>query len=274
MSGGQWLTMAVLAGAPVILLVLWFADVIRPGSFQRSGVRDGGRHPWWVWLAAGALVYLSGMFVGSVVQASLGVPSFMSTPLKGEVIVTVSRALAGIAAGAALVRMLRESAPAGGTAVRWSDLWTGTWCLILAMPVIMSISMVSAYVSERMSGAAPDHLAHNTLKEMAGSGGDPWVWGLRAALVLLVPVFEELVFRVGLQTAVLKATRRPWAAILVATAVFTAAHVGAVPGHALAVIAALSISIGIAYERTKRLGVPVVMHALFNGINLAMAAWG
>lgn len=274
LDGGQWLTIAVLIGAPVILVILWFADVIRPGSFARAGVRDVGGHPWWVWLAAGGLVLLTGQFVASIVHASLRVPPFMELPLRGQVVVNASMALGGIAAGVALLRMLKAGAPSGGVTPRWSDLWTGVWCLILTLPIVLAVSVGSTYVFERISGHPPDRLAHETLKQIAGAGSDPWVWGLRVTAILLIPVYEELVFRVGLQTAALRGTRSPWLAILIATAIFTLAHRGAIPPHAMPVIAALSVCMGVAYERTKRLCVPMVMHALFNAVNVLMAMWG
>ena len=38
--------------------------------------------------------------------------------------------------------------------------------------------------------------------------------------------------------------------------------------------ARVQCNLGIAYERTARLGVPIVMHALFNAINVAAVVWG
>jgi membrane protease YdiL (CAAX protease family) len=36
----------------------------------------------------------------------------------------------------------------------------------------------------------------------------------------------------------------------------------------------LGLAMGIAFERTKRLGVPIIMHICFNGLNVALALSG
>ncbi len=41
--------------------------------------------------------------------------------------------------------------------------------------------------------------------------------------------------------------------------------------HAVAPLFALSVALGASYERTGRLGVPIVMHGAFNALNLAIA---
>lgn len=269
----QWVAVVVLLGAPLILAALWFADVIRPGSPARAGLRAVKAHPWWVWLAAAGLVFLSGQFVAAVVYTSLGVPTWMSPPLKAQVVTHAAMGIGGIAAGAALVRLLKAAAPQAGVTPRWSDLPVGLWAFVVAYPILLAVSALAVRVSIMLRGTAPDPIAHDTLRMIAGSSSDPWVWAMRAIAVLLIPVFEELIYRVGLQSAILRATGRPWTSVLVTSAIFTAAHASVMPPHAMAVVAALSVAMGLAYERTKRLGVPVVMHALFNLVNVAIAAW-
>lgn len=270
LSAQEWFGLGVLIGAPIILIILWFADVIRPGSFQRAGVRQVQGHPWWVWAAAAGLIFLTGQFVGAIAYGSLGVPAIMSPPLKAQVIATAASSLGGIAAGVALIRMLRAGAPQAGVGLKWSDLWVGLVCMLLAYPVILAGSSLAVKIAQLITGSAPEMIAHDTLKQIAEGGNDPWAWGLRISAVVLVPIYEELTYRVGLQSAMLRLTGKPWAGILLASAVFTAMHYGVMPVHALVVIAILSISIGVAYERTRRLGVPIVMHALFNAANIIM----
>ena len=43
--------------------------------------------------------------------------------------------------------------------------------------------------------------------------------------------------------------------------------------HAIVPLLALGLYIGLVYERTGRLGVPIAMHAAFNAGNIAMAFW-
>lgn len=92
------------------------------------------------------------------------------------------------------------------------------------------------------------------------------------------PLVEELIYRVFLQSSIARATGLPWIGILVAAVVFAVAHaVGPaeqrIPWYAAVPIGVLGLACGLAYERTKRLLVPITMHAAFNAMNIAMAMW-
>ena len=73
-----------------------------------------------------------------------------------------------------------------------------------------------------------------------------------------------------------------WIAIVITAAIFAAMHAlpgekskaGPVPWIAVPGLFVLAVGMGLAYERTKRLAVPIVMHGMFNLANLVMAAWG
>jgi uncharacterized protein len=91
----------------------------------------------------------------------------------------------------------------------------------------------------------------------------PLAW---LAMVLLLPAFEELVFRGGLQGA-LRRTLRPAAAVLCSAAMFGVVHE---PAAALPA-AALGAVLGVLYERTGSLAAPLAFHALHNGLTLLLA---
>ena len=104
--------------------------------------------------------------------------------------------------------------------------------------------------------------------------GDEWNWALIAAIVVLVPIVEELIYRVFIQSAFLRIVRSRWIAVFLTSFVFVLAHWGVLPEggkHALAPLFVLSVALGAAYERTGRLGVPMVMHAAFNTLNIVLA---
>ena len=48
-------------------------------------------------------------------------------------------------------------------------------------------------------------------------------------------------------------------------------HIGTAAPHAVLALFVLSLCFGAAYERSGRLTVPIVMHAIFNLANLAVA---
>ena len=54
---------------------------------------------------------------------------------------------------------------------------------------------------------------------------------------------------------------------------FAAAHTGTVPIYGQVALFALSVCIGFAFERTKRLGVAIGMHIAFNALNVALALY-
>ena len=65
--------------------------------------------------------------------------------------------------------------------------------------------------------------------------------------------------------------RRPWTAIIITSAAFSAMHIGSAAVYALPGLFVLSLGFGWARERTGRLAAPIVMHAAFNVGNLVLA---
>lgn len=83
--------------------------------------------------------------------------------------------------------------------------------------------------------------------------------------VIVAPITEELIFRAGLFRYA--RTRLPrWAALLLPACLFAAMH-----NHlaSFAPLTALGIIFSLAYERTGRIAVPMVAHALFNAYSVA-----
>jgi membrane protease YdiL (CAAX protease family) len=116
--------------------------------------------------------------------------------------------------------------------------------------------------------------------------------GLQVALVFFAavsaPVLEEIFFRGLMQTALIEqgwglvprqvaeVGHRPtagqrWGAIVLTSVVFAAVHGSVEQGVVLFV---LSLGLGYVYERTGNLWAPIVLHAVFNGVNLAMVKLG
>jgi uncharacterized protein len=93
----------------------------------------------------------------------------------------------------------------------------------------------------------------------------PTVWDLLANLILIavIPAIgEELLFR-GILQGQLQRRMAPWAAIVVASAIFSFIHFqfdGFLPRMLLGLV------LGWAYWRTGRIWVPIVMHFLNNGL--------
>jgi hypothetical protein len=116
---------------------------------------------------------------------------------------------------------------------------------------------------------APEHV-HPLLRilEKAGPG---WTAAAVFSAVVLAPLAEELFFR-GLLQSLLRRRFGPWPAVLTTAAVFAAVHYST--PQAVPALAALGIVLGYNYERTGRLFAPILLHAIFNALNIAVKLSG
>ena len=86
-------------------------------------------------------------------------------------------------------------------------------------------------------------------------------------LILIAPVFEEMLLRGMLQSVMRGLTTRPWEAIVITSAVFALSH----PHTHLPALFVLSCCMGYAYEKSGSLLRPIFIHALFNAASITAA---
>ncbi len=86
--------------------------------------------------------------------------------------------------------------------------------------------------------------------------------------VVVVPVFEEMLFRGLFQSWLRSLMAKPWPAILICSAMFAVTHADAAHWPALL---ALSMSMGYAYEKSGSLFRPIFIHSLFNAASIIAA---
>jgi len=256
--------------AVVILAVLWMRDVIRPGSPARAGVRTVRPHPWWVYLACAALVY--------IVQG-LGAAIFLGSPpamgvrptARAQAIAGLGAYGAGLACALVLLRLVRSSAKSAGLSVTPQGLVLGLLYGAFAWPIVQVVSTLAMWVHRGVTGDAPERLGHPTLRMLADNPADPWAWTLIGLAVLAAPINEEVIYRGFTQSAALRAVGRVWWAVLLAALAFGAAHLGqTIPVYSVVTITFLGLAMGLGFERAKNLGVPIGMHIMFNGTNVAV----
>jgi len=166
-----------------------------------------------------------------------------------------------------------------GLGLTWAK-GTGTTALI-AFAIICPLALASAIgaqqaailISEVLGNEPPDRLAHSTLRLLA----DPEMtahlaWWLTVLVVVIgAPLTEELIYRGFIQTSIIRATRSNWIGIAVTSVLFMLIHWGTVDLQAMVPLGVLSLGMGVAYARTRCIWVPIIVHALFNALNLAMA---
>jgi membrane protease YdiL (CAAX protease family) len=273
LTSNPW-TWGHAALAVLIILGLLFADVIRPGSFRRKGVRKVEGHPAFIWWACAALVFgvqiLAGGFLRFIPEKHLGpTESFQYSAVSSAVVLGASVFAAWLIARLAK----REEDEAGfrfsGRGVVW-----GVTGFLLAWPVVTAAGVLFTHIASKAAGAPPESVAHPVLQNILAHRGSTHATLAIVTAVLLAPIAEEFIYRGFLQTGFLRITGWPWISALLTAGLFALVHrIGdqPLPWHAAGTVGVLGLCMGIAYERTKEIGVPIVMHMLFNSANIVLA---
>jgi membrane protease YdiL (CAAX protease family) len=153
--------------------------------------------------------------------------------------------------------------------------FVGAAALLLATPVIAFVTDAGTRIESAMRGAAPPPVAHETLRRLAESPGDPWAIAVMVCVVVGAPIIEEFAYRGALHGALRGIGLRGWPTILAVSLLFALMHVPAIPEGgmvgAMGGLFTLSVALGLVRERTRSLLPCVVMHAAFNGANLLLA---
>lgn len=131
--------------------------------------------------------------------------------------------------------------------------------LAAAYPVLL---LVQAMVFGASGGELQPQEVVRFLRE-AGSPRDRWAVMVMA--VVVAPLAEETIFRGYLYPAG-KRYLGPFLSLVAGGLIFAALH-----GHSASVPAlfALAVCLGLAYEKTGTLLVPMAMHAVFNAVSVA-----
>lgn len=90
-------------------------------------------------------------------------------------------------------------------------------------------------------------------------------WAVMVMAIIVAPVAEEVIFR-GYLYPIGKRYAGPFFAMVLTSLLFAALH-----GHAasLPALFTLAMCLGLAYEKTGTLLVPMIMHAVFNAVSVA-----
>lgn len=285
----QW-KLPLLGVATLLVLALLLAGgLLKPGGFEKAGARDLGPVPWMIWIFA-ALVVLLAMYSAKGVLTATGAFDKLGgegglTDAQTDVVTTLGAYALGGIAGLGMLFVLHKSAPAAGLRLSGLDAPLGFGCFLLAFPIVQ-LSAIGAFALYKSvtQGDQPDPIAHAVLRsirdQFAGGTQDMWTWLTIAAAVIGAPIVEELIYRIFLQSALLKLFKSPWVSIIVTALIFAGMHriasdpKAAVPWHALIPLFTLGVTMGVAYERTRRVGVPIVMHMCFNALMIALVVLG
>jgi len=228
--------------------------------------------------ALGALAMLGYIFVGA-----LGVTAAASLePRLGFADEAYARlfrsSLAGALQAVAVLAILVSPAFIAGalpTARPTRALLEGVTGFAIAVPVVTAVAL-AVQLGHALLGLPPaPAVSHETLAILV-ERGDALLTALTLAqVVILVPISEEAAWRGVMQPSFRRAGLGPVASAALVAAIFAAIHwpMLAPEGRAtgLAMLALLGFALGILRERTGGLLAPIVLHALFNLMNVAFA---
>lgn len=260
-------------GAVVSVVFLFAANVIRPRSLTIGGVRGGATHPWWLWLCCALMTFVVWQLVAGTVRTLPGLGNLSPGSPKLQALTMAGAYATGLGVAFMMVKLAGPAAKAAGLTFTARCLPHGFLAFLFVFPIVNIVGIGATALHQQFTGRAPDPIAHETLRTLADHGSDPWAWSLAILAVVAAPVYEELLFRGFIQTAILQMTSRPWISILLTSALFAGVHLlgeTPLPWYAVAAVFTLSIGLGVALERTRRIGVPILVHVLFNLANVVM----
>lgn len=258
------------AGIPVAVVVLWGAVVAAALAFYWRPIRTVAR-------GEGAVASLpfgipdilvllvSGLWIGAMLVSAWqrGTGEEGAITLRGiwqssSLFVIVVVGLAWFMEN----RRISVRAMLGWRRVRpMRVLGQGALYLLCAYPLVMlGMVLTSRLLQEKAESQKLIEFFHAA----ASSGNYVAVAATVVSAVIVAPFVEEFVFR-GYAYGVLRRFLGPWAGMVLTSLVFGAIHFNALGFPSLVVLA---LCLTLAYEATGSLLVPMVMHALFNLVNL------
>jgi len=200
---------------------------------------------------------------------ALGVMLAASSLAAGADFITALSINLGVFAlvGAAIVRVAHMRHPESwgslGLAAsgQFRSAATGMTVLLFLLPGLFGITLVWPWLVGLLGGTYEVQTVVLGFLDLEGGG---LVWAILVA-VLLQPFVEELIFR-GFVQPLLSQNLGEQGGVAMTSALFAALH----GFSAFLPLFALSYALGAVMLRTRRLAGPWAMHALFNGINLAL----
>lgn len=137
---------------------------------------------------------------------------------------------------------------------------------------VAGLSAISVILLFNYLGEPAPEVAHQALVNLQEDFNLSRLILLIISAVIAAPLIEELVFRGVLQTSLMRLLKgQRWPAMVITALVFSAIHAWAVPTHGLVPLFVLGLVFGYLYERTGSLITPILAHAVFNAVNIAIA---
>lgn len=142
---------------------------------------------------------------------------------------------------------------------------------LLIFPMMLGMMLIAEFITGRIPVTGPffGKMYEFFLKLMEQMSKDTSVMMMLA--VFMAPIFEEIVFRGIIQKGMINKGMKPMKAIWISALIF-----GIVHGNPWQFVGAvlLGFVLGIVYERTKSLLMPILLHAFNNGVSTVLLHYG
>jgi membrane protease YdiL (CAAX protease family) len=136
--------------------------------------------------------------------------------------------------------------------------------LLTVYPLVILAAAAVVYAGKTIMGPGFRFQENPALTDISASNTWIQTFLLSINAIVIIPVFEEMIFRGMLQTVIRSYLDRVWPAILITSALFAALHP---PMHWPAIFV-LSCAMGYTYEKSGSLIRCILVHVLFNGVNV------
>jgi membrane protease YdiL (CAAX protease family) len=271
----EWLGLAEIVPGLIVLGLILFKASAR-ARFRGPSPLAAWNISFTSFFVAVLCILISAMVAGGIIRvAALFFPSLftdqtaaMITNLGVLHVCFIGGALTAVALTRSAPDWLGEPAVAQEMApsvpAYQGSVWLAGFCTFLVtLTVVIPLSLLVRYLMLRAGVPSDNQDQVETLLKAESP--------LKIALfsffaVALAPVGEELIFRAGLFRYLRTRTPR-WVALLLPAIIFAGPHVNpqTMAGlNAFVPLIALAVIFSIAYERTGRIAVTIIAHALFN----------
>lgn len=138
---------------------------------------------------------------------------------------------------------------------------------VAVYPLVMGGLMLVMFTGQFLKGEEFEMMTNEGLTVIMDTPSLILKLFLFGSFGLVVPIFEEMMFRGMLQSMVRGYLGSPWAAILISSVVFALMH----PWMHWPALFMLSLGMGYAYEKSGSLVRPIILHAIFNSASMTAA---
>ncbi len=142
--------------------------------------------------------------------------------------------------------------------------------LLSVWPLVVATIILTMHIGEIILGPDYEIQTHEEIQLIRVYSEMPLRILIAVTAVVIVPAFEEMLFRGLFQTMLRSILEKPWLSIAISSVLFALAHTNT--GHWPALFV-LSLCMGYSYEKSGSLFRPIFIHSMFNAISIIAALY-